>query len=228
MQENKDSDDAVFRDWQHPELTGIVLDQQTAESSMDRVVGEAAMWPEERLVRDALVPISTVDDLAADAMEWIRRVLKIGLVPPDLAERLVAARGLLGGEDAFFVAWQIENRPMRVAVTRKRVHILSLLDNDKSPPQDTAAKIASEALSFANTVLRLPQAVAPEQLTARNFRGAVMLFSPASDIPVWHEALLLLARERTIKISMLKEMGGDDPPKAGGPGMKPTPWFPVP
>ena len=232
MQSTVDKVGDIMAGWLKAPVPPLVLTGEAAKSLMGPTIGQGGLWPTPEKLRESYVPYDLVIPIHEEAVTWIRRVLRETFVTNDVSDRLVAVRGALQGEDAFLAAWTAEQLPLRVAVTRERIHILSCLLPEsvtENPSETGIVRAADRAVALANQILNLPSTIVSTQFRFRFFGGLLV-----GDIPVtrlqtdWHETLFVLTDGRAVKLSMLKFHKRTSPPKAGSVGGPPKPWFPVP
>lgn len=187
----------AFSTWSSPPIASLKFEPVDSPSVMDITVEAGNDWPDIDKVRAAAIDPDKLEDLSHETSKWLAKILRPSFHPQDddVSGYLVGVRGLVGGQDAFLASWIAQNRPLRILVTRERIHIVTPLELGSGP--EAALELGNELFAFDN----------PAQLSEFEqfaFRGTTVLLSPEAVIPNWNDDLMAVVAKGVVKFSILK------------------------
>ncbi|MBI2900816.1 MAG: hypothetical protein HYY17_11585 [Planctomycetes bacterium] len=184
-----------------------------------RAAAEGLSLPDvDALFRGAL-PLERLRPLVEETVSWLGRAIRPEWLADRLADRLLAVRAAVDGRDAFVGAWDVRG-PVRVAVTRERVHLVVRIP-------DPGADVGASALAAANEILRLPAKPDPAKWQVRPFADVYFGIQDVAFARTWADTLFLLTDGMTVKFSLKKMDDRPSPPMSDRPAPDPGPWFPA-
>ena len=175
-----------------------------------RFAAQGVIWPapealKSQEAKSALANASLVEDTLA----WIRRVLKPALIAPDLRVRLLAARAIVSGQDAFLARYVVESKKIQIVVTKFHVHVV-------------IAPVSTPPLVALHECLRVDRVDDPSPWTGDPWRtsqvaGLDFGYMPRATVQDWRESIYYLSTKSSVKFSVRKlpELPyGSSPPKS--------------
>lgn len=194
-----------------------------ARTRMGKTVGEGLVLPDAEAVQRRALPHATVQRPLAAVVDWLRTVCQPRWLPDPLSDTLFAVPRALDGEDACIGAWEIRRRTLQAVVTRRRVHLLTRLQD--RPPSRLDRRVVEAAAELAGDLLRLPEKLDLTTWVQQPFAGALLVYRDVPFARSWPETLLVVTDGAGVKYSMLKyrdrtsevERESADPP--------PEPWL---
>jgi hypothetical protein len=185
------------------QLMGLTI-EPGVQANMQFLV-KGLVWPTPEAIESQRVePAQANADFLDDTIGWISRVLKPDFVAPDLRSRLLAARAIVSGQDAFLARYRIDQTTLQIVVTRFRLHLVIA-------PAGAAPLVAMHQYLQVD----LPGEVPPRDVgwQTGQINGLTYGYQPRGSTADWRESLSYLTNGRAVKFSLQKI-----PTRPGGTG----------
>jgi hypothetical protein len=203
------------------QLMGMTTEPQVQPAMQFLVKG--LIWPTPEAIERQMIETQASAPYLNDTLGWIALVLKPEFIAADLRSRLLGARAIVSGQDAFLARYRVDHTSIQIAVTRFRVHLVIA-------PEDTSP------LAAMHHYLQLDQAGEEYRFDVPwqtgQFNDLRYGYQPRGSASDWRESIYYLTNAEAIKLSVKKI-----PNRSGGTGkvksiVAPTEeaeshWFPA-
>jgi hypothetical protein len=174
-----------------PDLKGLSKEQRGVFSGLT--------WPGE--VQIEMKKVIVDDLLMSDTLEWIGRVVRPGWLPTDLRSRLVAAREIIEGSDAFVSRYEMLSSNFQIMVTKEAINLA--IKPPGFPIGNCHRRFAEEIM---NRFLRMSpsEGAVIRPWESIEVKGFTFAYQPVSFWSDWRDSLTYLTNGQTVKFSVRK------------------------
>jgi hypothetical protein len=194
-----------------------------ARTRMGKTVGEGLVLPDAEALQRRALPHATVQRPMATVVDWLRTVCQPRWLPDPLSDHLFAVPRALDGEDACIGAWELRRRTLQAVVTRRRVHVLTRLQD--RPPSRLDGRVVAAAADLAAELLRLPEKPDLATWIQRSFGGLLLVYRDVPFARSWPETLLVLTDGAGVKYSVLQYRDRTSEVERDSADPAPEPWL---